>query len=130
MTTQTMKFADNPLIADRKDNYLAVTVDSAKIIESWRGSLRAFEWITPEGQIKELSALKTEDQEQRTEIEDKIKSGQTLEKPVLGIGLLENVEIGIGRATFLVAFANGQKEIPAHIPKAHEKDFQPFLIKH
>lgn len=128
MTTDIIHFIDNPLIADRKDNYLSVTVDTAKIIESWRGSLRAFEWITPEGKIKDMADLKPAEQEQRKEIEDMLDKGETLGKPVLGIGLLENVEIGIGRATFLVCAAKGEKTIPAHIPKAHEKDFQPFLV--
>ncbi len=127
MTTTAVKFIDNPLIADRKDNYLSVVLDSAKIIESWRSSLRAFEWITPEGKIKDIAELKPDAQTERKAVEDKMAKGVTLEKPVLGIGLLENVEIGIGRATFLVAYAHGQKQIPAHIPKAHEKDFKPFL---
>lgn len=126
--TNDIHFKDNPHIADRKDNYLPVTVDSAKIIESWRGSLRAFEWITPDGDIKEMAALKPAEQEARKKVEDLLDQGQTLAKPVLGIGLLENVEIGIGRATFLVVAAHGKKEIPVHIPKAHEKDFQPFLV--
>jgi len=127
--TTAIKFTDNPHIADRKDNYLSVTVDSAKIIDSWRGSLRAFEWITPEGRIKSMAELKPAEQEVRKEVEDLLDKGETLAKPVLGIGLLENVEIGIGRATFLVAAAQGMKEIPVHIPKAHEKDFRPFLVR-
>lgn len=126
--TTAIEFTDNPHIADRKGNYLPVTVDSAKIINSWRGSLRAFEWITPEGKIKDMAALKPAEQEQRKEIEDLLNQGTPLAKPVLGIGLLENVEIGIGRATFLVAVAHGMKTVPVHIPKAHEKDFQPFLV--
>lgn len=125
--TQIIEFTDNQAIADRKDNYLAITVDATKVIQSVRQSLRAFEWLHPDGRFKTPAELNEPEQEAYQQARANIESGKALPKPVLGIGLLENIEIGMGRAVFMLAAASGAKTIPVHIPKAHEADFKPFI---
>lgn len=124
---QEISFIDNPAIQDRAEKYLCVDVDIQKVLNSWRSSLYAFEWITPEGRIKEIQELAESEQQKRRAIEQKLRNGETLAKPVLGIGILENVEIGIGRHEFLTAASRGLKRIPVHIPKSNHDDFTPFL---
>jgi len=97
------------------------------VLESWRMSLFSYEWVLPDGRIKDLAELSEAEQPKRKIVEDALKNGDKLEKPVLGIGLLENVEIGSGRATFLTLAANGCKTMPVHIPKSSTKEFAPFL---
>ena len=62
-------------------------------------------------------------------VENNFKVNKPIEKPVLGIGLLENIEIGIGRHVFLTAAHLGYKKIPVHIPKSHADDFLPFIYE-
>ena len=42
------------------------------------------------------------------------------------IGMMDNVEIGVGRAELLTLAAAGIETMPVHIPKSSESDFKPF----
>lgn len=127
--TKTLKidFIDNPAIKDRLRMYDTVEVSTQKVLESWRASLYSFEWLLPDGRIKSANELPEKEKEKREAVENTLKQGLSLEKPVLGIGLLENIEIGIGRHIFLTAAAYGVEKIPVHIPKSHCAEFKPFL---
>lgn len=120
-------FVPNPTIAGRAGHYKTVTVSIPKIIESWRASLFAFEWMLPDGRIKTRDELSANEQPKRDAVEAQIAKGAALETPVLGIGLLENVEIGTGRAVVLTLAAHGVATMPAHIPASHEDEFAPFI---
>ncbi len=125
-TTHKINYADNAVIKDRAQNYATLTVDSAKILESWRDSLFSHEWLTPDGNVRPPEKLNEKDRERRQDVEAAISTGAPLEKPVLGIGMMDNVEIGAGKAVFLTLAANGVSIIPVHVPKAHAEDFKAF----
>jgi hypothetical protein len=127
MTAETnITFKDSAAAAN--GNYIAVTVDVARVLKSWRESLFSFEWLTPEGDIKSLENLPAHEQPKRQAVEEKLRAGQPLEKPVLGIGIMDNVEIGSGRAEFLTLAAKGVTKIPVHIPKSCESDFKAYRV--
>lgn len=119
-------YADNKAIAAKKAQFLCVDVVVKDIIESWRDSVFSFEWLRPDGSIKDLKELAANEAQKRLRVEQKIQSGEALEKPVLGIGLMDNVEIGAGRAELLTLASRGIKLIPVHIPKSNESDFKAF----
>lgn len=121
-------FQDNPVATGRPDHYMAVTVDSAEVMKSWRESLFSFEWLLPDGRIKTADELSDTEKPRRQAVEDALKSGTPLDKPILGIGMMDNIEIGSGRATFLTLVALGYKEIPVHIPRSNQGDFKKFLV--
>ena len=60
------------------------------------------------------------------EVEAALKSGRPIERPVLGIGIMDNVEIGAGKAVFLTLAAAGHKQIEVHIPSGNRDEFSPF----
>lgn len=123
---ETISFIDNPVIRGREDRYTEIKIKCALVIESWRTSLFSYEWLRPDGGIKSLDELSATEQPKRASVETALAAGAALEKPVLGIGILDNVEIGSGRAVFLTLAAHGIEEIPVHVPKSHEKDFAAF----
>lgn len=123
----SLKQITNPAIANRADKYDSVTVDTAKVLKSYRKSLFSYEWLTSEGTIKTLDELSDSEHAKRQEIEDFIAHGKPVPMPVLGIGVLNNVEIGIGRAAFLTLAAHGVDTISVHIPKSNAKEFRSFL---
>jgi hypothetical protein len=125
-TATQPKFIDNPVAQSRPGAYLDITVSVEKILKSWRVSLFSFEWMRPDGQIKSGGELPEGERPKRAEVERKLAAGEALEKPVLGIGLLDNVEIGSGRAVFLTLAASGVAVIPVHIPKSNESEFKAF----
>ncbi|MEC7577264.1 MAG: hypothetical protein VX468_08020, partial [Pseudomonadota bacterium] len=127
MKLTTLKFVENKIISGKADKYINVHVDAAAVIKSWKSSVFSFEWLTPNGTVKPLEALNDGERAKREAVEQDIDQGKNLETPILGIGLMENVEIGAGRALFLTLFDKGEKTIPVHIPKSNEKDFAKFI---
>lgn len=123
----TISFIDNPAVKTCPDRYVTVTVDIPSVLKSWRESLFAFEWMLPDGRLKSSNELPAAEQPKRQAVEAKLKSGAPLEKPVLGIGLMDNIEIGAGRATFLTLAAQGVKKLPVHIPKSNRDEFSGFM---
>ena len=120
-------FIDNPAIAGRGQNFATVTVALAPVLASWRESLFAHEWLNPNGTLKAPDQQKPEIRDQRLLIDKKIHSGAPLERPVLGIGIMDNIEIGSGRDTLLTLAAAGLNQIPVHIPRSHLDEFRPFI---
>lgn len=127
MATAEFTLINNPSVAGREDRYKVIRVDAAKTLKSWKQSLYSFEWLTSEGQIRASDDLPLQERQKRVEIESSLKKGSPIERPVLGIGVMDNIEIGAGRAAFLTLAAQGHKVIEVHIPKANEDDFRPFL---
>lgn len=121
-----IKFMENPGLNGSRERYMTVVLDTARVLKSWRLSLFSFEWLRKDGTIKTMAELSANERAKRAAAEKKLQSGAPIEQPVLGIGIADNVEIGMGRAEFLTLAALGYKTIPVHIPKSCESDFKPF----
>lgn len=119
-------FIDNPAVAG-KSSFTIVTVALAPIVASWRESLFAHEWLHPDGSLKTVKEQSPAVQEKRQKIEARLKSAEPLERPVLGIGILDTVEIGAGRDTLLTCAAAGLSQISVHIPTSHMDEFRLFI---
>ncbi len=126
MTTalKTLEFHDNTAA---KGSYTCVIVSIPAILKSWKNSLFSFEWLNPDGSIKNIDSLPLVQREKRLEVELLLNDKNPLPKPVLGIGLMNTVEIGAGKAIFLTLAAHNHDSIPVHIPLSHENDFKEFL---
>lgn len=125
-TEKNIHFTENPLAAGEPGRYLSVHVYVPEIVKSWRGSLFSFEWLRPDGKIKTASELTAAEREKRQAVEQLIQAGAAIPMPILGIGMMDNVEIGVGRAELLTLAASGIETMPVHIPKSSESDFKPF----
>lgn len=125
---KNIEFTSNVSAIAGEGRYLDITVHASKVLSSWKNSLFSFEWLRPDGSIKDLQELSETEQSKRLLIEELLRTNQPIVKPILGIGMMDNVEIGSGRAEFLTLITQGIEEIQVHIPKACEKDFKPFLI--
>ncbi len=121
-----IKYIDNSAIKGREDSYVTIAVKVSEVLESWRSSLFSFEWVTPDLEIKKLKDLPERERQRRLLVEEDIRSGKPLEKPILGIGMLDNVEIGSGRAVFLTLASMGAEEITVHVPIIYKDDFEQF----
>jgi len=128
-TTQTIEFTDNKAALAKPDHFITIEVNIEAVISSWKQSLYSFEWLDQDGQIKSMQDLSETEQEKRQAVENQIKNTEALEKPVLGIGMIDNIEIGSGRATLLTLASKGHKTLPVHIPKSCESDFKEFLAE-
>lgn len=117
-------FTDRAEFSARPGYFKNIDVEAGAVLESWRLSLFSFEWLRPDGSLRPPEELAEAEAQKRRLVEEKLKNGEPLEKPVLGIGVMDNVEIGAGRAEFLTLAARGVRIIPVHIPAACESDFK------
>lgn len=121
-------FISSSSICGREETFTTVTIAIKPILESWRHSLFAHEWLDKNGEIKPPKDLNEKERQRRDDVEKALKNTAPLEMPVLGIGITDNIEIGSGRATLLTLAARGWKTMPAHIPKSHLKAFAQAII--
>lgn len=127
MATLDLNFTDSTSLKGREDRYAVVRVKTAAILKSWKSSLFSFEWLHPDGSIRGLDDLPLHERDKRIKVEKMVQKGEAVERPVLGIGLLDNIEIGAGRDIFLTLAAQGVQDIEVHIPVSCKKDFKDFL---
>lgn len=127
LTLDSLNMIDSPTIKGQEDKYETVIVDVKKVIENWRSSLFAHSWVTPDGRMKTLEELSEVEQERRTIVEQRIQGNETIERPVLGIGILDNVEIGSGRSTFVTLAEKGLDELSVHIRLSNAEELKPFV---
>jgi hypothetical protein len=127
MSQASLNLIDNSSIKGREDLYETVEVDLETILKSWKISLFSFEWLTPEGQIRSPSTLPEKEQEKYKTVLTAYESGKPLERPILGIGVMDNVEIGSRRDVLLTLRAQGVQTLSVHISKSTKQDFMPYL---
>ena len=124
------RFEDNPSIKGREERFTIIIAKVDLILASWRNSLFAHEWMNGDGSLKAAKAMSVPLQKKRMDTERLIASDTPLPRPVLGIGIADNVEIGSGRDLFLTLAAQGVKDIPVHIPKSNLTEFRMFSSSH
>ena len=121
------RFIDNMALKGREEKFITLDIKVAPVLASWQESIFAHEWLTSDGKIKKASEMADKVKARRAEIEKLITAANPLERPVLGIGIMDNIEIGSGKDLFLSLAALGMTTIPVHIPKSHEHDFRMFI---
>lgn len=124
VSPDSLQFSDNPAVTARRQEYQDIQMAIADILQSWRSSLLAHEWLDNDGAVRPKDALSQRHRRQREHIETLLADRQPLPTPVLGIGMFETIEIGAGRDVVLTLAAHGVETIPVHVPIAHIADFE------
>jgi len=121
------RFEENAALKGRETSFILAEALVAPVLASWRESLFAHEWLHQDGTIRKPADMTDTVRVRRLTAEERIDKGQVLERPVLGIGIMDNIEIGSGRDLFLALAAKGIDKIPVHIPKSQLEDFRLFV---
>lgn len=121
-------FCDNKLVVKDPDKYIEVTIIVEKVLESWRDSILSFEFLNGDGSLRVDRELSPKNQERRGDIELKIREKKPIERPILGIGLMDNIEIGSGRDVFMALAVQGYTTAPVHIRKAQQDEFKKYIV--
>jgi hypothetical protein len=129
MNTPSVKFIDNSGLKGRETQYICIIVDTGTVLKSWKKSLFSFEWLTPDGTIRRADELAETERQKFDSVTTAYNNQEALERPILGIGMLDNIEIGSRRDVFLTLAAHGITAIPVHILKQDEKEFTDYLSK-
>lgn len=126
MPHSTPQMIDNSGITGREDKFETIDVHLDKILKSWKVSLFSFEWLTPEGKIRTPDQLPEKEREKYETVLSNFRAGKDLERPILGIGVLDNVEIGSRRDILLTLYAQGVKTLSVHVSKSIRHEFVPY----
>ncbi|NBX66292.1 MAG: hypothetical protein EBQ96_04775 [Proteobacteria bacterium] len=121
-------FVDNAVAAARPEQYIELVIDARKVLGDWKASLLAHELLDSNGFIKGDEDLSESRLEKREVIRTRLAAGQALEKPILGIGIFDNVEIGSGSDVLATLVIEGICELPVHVRKSQSREFDSFKV--
>ena len=127
MPLPSLNLVDNSSLRGREDKYDIIDVNLEKILEGWKISLFSFEWMLPDGSIRTPDKLPDAEREKYHAVLASYESGEALERPILGIGIMDNIEIGSRRDVLLSLMSAGVETLSVHIPKSAREDFTPYL---
>ncbi len=127
MTQPSPNFVENSAVLKNPAKYEIIEVDVAKIIKSWKKSLFSFEWLTPDGNIRTPEQLSESERQKYETVLKAYENQQELERPILGIGIMDNVEIGSRRDVLLTLSAQNVKKLEVHINKNDKNEFNAYL---
>ena len=120
-------FIDHEIVRRTPNDYTEMQLHPDKILKAWALSLFAHEVLEKNG------AVKTEDKMSDTTLEKFISArhafekGEEVTKPVIGVGIMDNIEIGIGREIVAAAKIMSLTEIPVIIRKSQLSDIEKLL---
>ena len=118
---------DNTTLKDRADKFTILQVDLSKIVKDWKKSLYSSEWLLPDGAVRPPEKLTTEYRHQYNNVEQVYQLSGTLERPILGLGMMDNVEIGSRKEVLLTLARLGVETMDVHVPKSCLEDFKKFM---
>ena len=120
---------DNAVALKDPDGYEEVRIDVAKALKSLQLSFFAHEVMHKDGSLKSDEDLSEKIATRRGEMRERIAFGEDFQKPVAGIGINDNFELGAGRDLFVLLAMEGWREIPVHIRKKQRKELRKFIIE-
>ena len=124
--TDKITLIDNPTLKDRADKFTLMEVDLGKIVKDWKKSLYSFEWLLPDGTVRPPEKLTTDYRHQYNNVEQVFQLNGALERPILGLGMMDNVEIGSRKEVLLTLARLGVETMDVHVPKSCADDFKKF----
>lgn len=127
MPDPILNLVDNPSLKGREDKYDTIEVNLDAVLKSWKISLFSFEWLTPDGDIRTPEQLPEKEREKYEHALSLYHSGQAMERPILGIGIMDNIEIGSRRDVLLTLITQNIQTLSVHVPKSNKQDFTPYL---
>lgn len=119
-------FMDNPVAAARAGQYVELLIDAAKVLQDWRASLLAHELVDKNGFVKGDNDITEVRLEKRENVRTRLADGEPIEKPILGIGIFDNVEIGAGSDVLVTLVMEGFATLPVHVRVSQLRDFDAF----
>jgi hypothetical protein len=121
------QFHDHEVVRQAPNDYVEMSLAPDKIMVAWSTSLYSYELLNKDGSIKRTDEMVDETLQRYVDAEEKLKRGEAVPKPIIGIGIMEGIEIGIGRELVAAAKALGVHEMPVHVRKAQADEIKSYF---
>lgn len=120
---------DNPAIKGRENDYTTITVDLHKVLQSWKLSLFSFEWLSTDGKLLAIKDLPKIEHDKYMAVCQSLDQKDYIPRPILGIGMMDNIEIGSRRDVLLTLYSKGLRTLDVHIKKNDYDEMRDFVVK-
>jgi hypothetical protein len=129
MSILSIAFYDHEVVQNAPHDYVEITLSPQKILSAWTLSMFAHELLNKDGTVKNPDDMNAPTLQKFIEAKTFIKRGEALPKPIIGIGIMDNLEIGIGREIVAAAAHDNIAQIVVNMRKAQSKDIEKLLKK-
>ena len=121
------QFCNHVIVEKNPNDYTEINAAPADILGLWKVSLFAHELLNKDGRLKNENELSNDTLQRYIAAKESFKRGEEIPKPVLGVGIYEGIEIGVGREIVAAALHAGLDFIPVSIRKAQADDIRQQL---
>lgn len=120
-------FCNHTIVDSNPDDYIEIETSPATIFKVWKLSFFAHELLHKDGRVKSETELSGDALQKYIAASESLKRGEDVPKPILGVGIYEGIEIGVGREIIAAAYHAKMPTIPAHIRKAQADEIVALL---
>lgn len=127
LTMTEPHFCNHAIVDKNPADYTEIVACPRDILAVWKLSLFAHELLHGDGRIKDESELAGDTLQKYIAARESIKRGEDIPKPILGVGIYEGIEIGVGREIIAAAYHENLDKIPASVRKAQADEIKKHL---
>lgn len=120
-------FYNHEVVQQSPDDYVEMTLSPRVILDAWSLSMFAHELLNKDGSVKAEDGMGEETLSKYLDALEALKRGEDVAKPVIGIGIMDGVEIGIGREIIAACATLSINEMPFHVRKAQADEVKNAL---
>lgn len=122
-----VEFYNHEVVQNAPSDYVEGCYTPGQILKAWQTSLFAHELLAKDGTLKAQKDMHESTLEKFINASDAIKRSEALPKPIIGVGIMDNIEIGIGREIIAASLALGIESIPVNMRVAQAEDIVKML---
>lgn len=120
-------FYNHEVVQKSPDDYVEILCSPDQILSAWRLSMFAHELIDKNGAVKPQSAMQGHVLQKYLTALESLKRDEDIAKPILGVGMMDNIEIGIGQEIVAAAKNIDIAEIPVNVRKAQVDEVKKLV---
>lgn len=120
-------FYDHEVVRRSPADYVEMRLSPSALLKAWSLSMFAHEMLANDGTVKPVDCMNTETLEKLLYAQDAMKKGEAVAKPIIGVGIMDNIEIGIGREIVVAAQTMNIPEIPVHARQAQAREITKLM---
>ena len=120
-------FNDHEVVQRAPSDYVEMQMQPEAILKAWSLSMFAHEVLNKDGSIKSDKDMSAVTLEKYLAAKECLKRGEAVSKPIIGVGIMDNIEIGIGREIVAASYDLKINSIPVHMRQGQAKDIRKLL---
>lgn len=118
------EFQNHAIVAQSPQDYDKKTLSPRKILNLWSSSMFAHELLNKDKTIKTVADMTSETKNKFEHAMTHIQSNTPIDIPIIGIGMLDGIEIGVGREIIAACQTLGIETMPVYVRKSQHDEIK------